>query len=787
MINFSPKKIKTIVIIVLTIVSFLPIIKTFGRINIGYDTLIPPIPEFSYKTAYQWNDMNNGLYISNNYFIWISVFNFFSFFGLNIYQTAFIYQFLIFFLSGYGIYNLHNLFNKKNPLFGLLPAILIILSPHYLDHYIYYIGAVGIIWSIFFFFKFIRNKKFYPLDIFGIALSLGIISDLPNPKYHFILIIVILVSLTLALILRLISLKNIITNSLNFFFIFLSTLYLSLPFIFYGFNFLMNTGVKIFVKEGYRETGLTLDYGYALLSKMIRLFHTPGLDIQTQDYVNSPFFGLAYYIYPIIVLGLFPFIFRFLDPYKKKIYSIFYFLILFLLFISKSSNPPFGFVYDFLITNFSALAFMRTTNGVIIFAAVFYSLILGIVFQTLIEKIHDKYKYAIILFFVSLFLLIGYHMWSGQYFISKLKLYPNLKKNEYGIKIPEDYFKSAGYLKNQQIDSKIDIYPFVTGYQNSNWGYYGFLLYPWLIDKPMISFDNKTHEGQIFSQTNALYIYHDKTLQGNYSPEELFQKPDQLVFNSGMIDIYRKKLSNFLPHFLIENTFKESNSINNATLEFKKINPAKYRVIIHKSLTPINLVFNENFHKFWKIYIKKYKPDTDKEYLHQTLNQYYESSAIQIDYHANREDISDYINSNSLSTLGDLKEKNKIYYEYNNEKLNPRKIGKYSIGFISKKIKGTIQNNNLSDGNFYETFSLNELNVPHNLANTYANGWQLEPSSICSNPTYCFKNDDGSHDFELVVEFWPQKLANISSVISTFTLFILLLFQLLRFLLWNRL
>lgn len=777
--NFLQKKIKDtftlnlcIVVAVLTIASLIPIIQTYGLLNISHDTLIPPIPAFSYKTAYQWNDANNGVYISNNYFIWISIFNLFTSLGLSIYQTGFIYQFLIFFFSSLGIYKIYNLFNKGNKLFGLLPAVFIILSPHYLDHLIYYLGTVGIIWVSYFLFKFIAYKKLALIDVISLCLSFGIISDLPNPKYHFLLLLLIFFALTISLLVRLISLKTIVRHLLHFSMIFLGTLYLTLPFIFYAYSFLQSSGVKIFVKQGYKETGVTLDYGYALISKMIRLFHTPSLNASDGEVITNPFFSLAFYAVPIIVLGVFPLIFRFLDRSTKKIYTVFYILALLFLFISKSSNPPFGFIYEYLLSNFKVLAFMRTTAGVVIFAAIFFALIYGRIFQYVSETNFKKMKTFLLLLLVLLTIIVGYPIWSGHYFLNKSTVNSYVDRKEYGLKIPKDYFKSAAFIKNIELDTKIDIYPYSLGYQNNKWGYYGFMFFPWLLDKPIISFDKRPKEGQIASKTNALYMYHDKTLEDNYDPKLFFHKPESLIFFTPMIDIYQKKGVDFLPHFYT----RKIEPANRVVLEFKNINPTKYRVVVHNASKPFSLIFTENFHPLWKVYLKKYQPNQDSKTMINQLNSRYVEPMTSEKYRADKKDIHEYITKGLLTTLGNTKIKKRTYYNYVDEKIVPEKYQDYFIDFISQDIKGTIQNNNLQTGSFFETFSLQELEQTNKMVNGYANSWYLEPKNFCGEATAgnCIKNNDGSYNFEMVVEFWPQNLANMSYAISVITLVVLI-------------
>ena len=56
------------------------------------------------------------------------------------------------------------------------------------------------------------------------------------------------------------------------------------------------------------------------------------------------------------------------------------------------------------------------------------------------------------------------------------------------------------------------------------------------------------------------------------------------------------------------------------------------------------------------------------------------------------------------------------------------------------------------------------------MVNGYANSWIIDPDDICKNKGFCRKNDDGTYDMELIVEFWPQRLFYIGLGISGMTL-----------------
>ena len=147
-------------------------------------------------------------------------------------------------------------------------------------------------------------------------------------------------------------------------------------------------------------------------------------------------------------------------------------------------------------------------------------------------------------------------------------------------------------------------------------------------------------------------------------------------------------------------------------LQYKKINPSKYRVVLKNVKGKLSLVFLESFHDQWKVYAVKN---------HKTEN----------------------ITNNN---------------------------------FISKNFNGTIQNDNLPKGKFYETWCKEPLSEEnHLMANGYANSWVIDVDEVCKVESdkvesFCVKNADGTYDFELVVEFWPQRLFYLGLIISGTTL-----------------
>ncbi len=213
------------------------------------------------------------------------------------------------------------------------------------------------------------------------------------------------------------------------------------------------------------------------------------------------------------------------------------------------------------------------------------------------------------------------------------------------------------------------------------------------------------------------------------------------------------------------------------TMEFKKINPTKYRIRIHQAQGTFPLIFSESFNEGWKMYLEKYGVDSLPTGRQVAIRENdilanYKILDGNVDDQASTSELQDYINNNYITTLGDGKEKT-IEHKKWDPSTGSGYEEKYRIDFISKNFQGTIQNDNLPNGNIFETWLRKpiENNQNHLMANGYANSWVVDADAICVNDSAkCIKNADGSYDFEILVEFWPQRLFYVGLAISLTTL-----------------
>jgi len=201
---------------------------------------------------------------------------------------------------------------------------------------------------------------------------------------------------------------------------------------------------------------------------------------------------------------------------------------------------------------------------------------------------------------------------------------------------------------------------------------------------------------------------------------------------SNIADKYSKqyslgnKILNIPPYNKVLKISETVKKITAPTIEFKEINPSKYAVIVHNAKASFPLIFNLMYLKGWDVYPQIYPKRAGVNY--------------------------------SKQTDAD------------------KNITFQSDKFISKDINGTIQNNNIPDGHVLQTLFEKPLPAKyHFVANGYANSWWINLNYIKKlGPQYYKVNKNGTVDFELIIDYWPQRLLYIGLIISGSSLLIII-------------
>lgn len=207
-----------------------------------------------------------------------------------------------------------------------------------------------------------------------------------------------------------------------------------------------------------------------------------------------------------------------------------------------------------------------------------------------------------------------------------------------------------------------------------------------------------------------------------------------------------------------------NNTVQKPIIEFKKISQTKYRLVFHQAKEDFPLVFSENYQPYWQLYLTNLPINNYRTSLNNS--DYYAFRGNENDQ-ATLAEVNNFLKKGWISTLGKGKERQTVYYTYTGGVKTISSINKYKTDFISKNIFGVIQNNNLPDNLEFETWLKSPLkNTNHVIFNGYANGWIIKPALICEQSSLCQKNNNGSYDLSLIVEFSYQKYFLIALSIS---------------------
>lgn len=269
--------------------------------------------------------------------------------------------------------------------------------------------------------------------------------------------------------------------------------------------------------------------------------------------------------------------------------------------------------------------------------------------------------------------------------------------------------------------------------------------------------------------------------------------------------------------------FATSNRLETPIIEFHRINNVKYLVRAHKVRQGFPLVFSENFNQDWKIFLtplaKPLPPEEGKARL-----SLYKTLQSNERGQASPDELGEFVANGLVTELGDGQVKTR-QRSIPGEKQERKTIAEtYTVDFVSKNFHGTIQNDNMLSEKFWETWfpggitsrcseeskkkcqaldpaawqvergrhmEFKSIVWPepfHWQVNGYANSWWMDPNLIRQllppaddrSSGYYRLNPDGSMEFQLIIEYWPQRLAWVGGGISLATFLLCMIFLFFR-------
>jgi len=789
--------------VAILILSCLPAFYTWGRLPIWGDTIIPFNSNALTKYLYQWDSLQNGQYLSINYLPYFLFFKWIELFTYNIYYISAILLFSLKLTAGLGIYKLSKLlYDNQRPALYTLPVVFYLLSPAQLNasYYLYIYSFAP--WFIYFIFKVIKHSRITIPDLLWVSILLFFSSiNLPNPKYVFHLITIAVLIFCASFLFKLVSIQFFTKNIWKLAILLLMSAYLFLPQLAFV-SYYNSDKYDVHIKAGYKDVGQMMDYGESTLPRMFKL-HKDTLNLNAEarkQYNSNALIDILSYSFLVLIVGNVIFG-NCKDKIRKKHQYLLLLLLLVYLFFATGSNPPFGYFYQRMVESFSLFAFLRTTAGATFFLSIFYALLL---FPVALNQKTIAKKYLVSFFLIISICVTGYPLLNGESYKNVKIASPSTDTSKRGIVIPGDYFDVQEQLGSLKLDAKTLFTNPEYSYIATYWGYFGVPIYDFIYSTSNLDCKNITNPllyniGLIFTDESSVYPQRCPLTvnQENILNETKFLRIGKVPRDSFLPHFYTTKnnviswesvdrVADIVPDsdpqmrsavfFGEQNIGKDRvlNSLSAETgispiLEFKKINPTKYRIRIHGANGRFPMVFSENYHDGWKAYVV---PGLK----HVVKYAEYENYKIldgNMDDQASNSEMAGYVSKGWVTSLGDGKEKHLKHRKWVDNRPEPDYTENYIIDFISKNYQGTIQNDNLPNGKLWETWFSKPIddNAQHLKVNGYANSWFINADRLCAaNLSSCLKNKDGTYDMELIVEFWPQRFFYIGILISLTTI-----------------
>jgi len=522
----------------------------------------------------------------------------------------------------------------------------------------------------------------------------------------------------------------------------------------------------------------------------------------------------------------------------KKINFVFMFMIIIVGFLlNKGAGFPWEAYIHSVFANNLFLCSLRSFDKILVFLP--FMLIMPCFLSSSCAKNKIRVLILLIPTYVFIFPFIYGNLYKKLYSVERGK---NYLTSRYAclVKIPQEYFDVISKINWIKSDFKIFDVPWSLENPDlknwiisEKWKHCGanpiiqYSTHPFVQMNEPSSFDDWNYGIQwggenskesfwlmpLSGMLNTKYlIFHKDVLEkfvSEAAPKIAFYKDSgfiKLLTSNSYFDFFEISDTYLLPHFYVPNRIyvvKNSSAIpsilNNALLqgkpailessdkletsgifnycdpviEYKKIGVAKYKVKFHGITKSFSFIFSETFYKHWKVYPVSYSKPEKYSLLGYKVFEHNE------DYQATKSELKTYLEKGWISELGSGSEKIRKVVSWVKFLSPQTNIEKYRFDFVSKITKGTIQNDNISNGYFYDTWFLKAVDEKfHRIVNGYANYWLVDLDYLKKDfPGLLKTNLDGSSDLEVIIEFWPQKPLNMS---RTYTIIfaILILFLL---------
>ena len=434
---------------------------------------------------------------------------------------------------------------------AFLAAVVFTFNPIYFLLLNAYLPLYGFPVCFYFLIKFVQKGKISYAVLFSVLLNFFFFSDLPQPKLLIVFGIACLFVTFLYRQIKAISFKDISIRLIMVFSLgILLNSWVLIPLL-----RSMFFGVGATFASNLATHGGDADFGIATLPYIARFFNYSILKYypHLEHFLTSPVFVIWTFIqWIILVLGI---LFVAKDRKAKKLICTLLISILFIIFIAKGSNPPFGQLYRYVIVHFPLARIFRTTSSVVTGAVVFYAFLFSISTHYLSSLFRNRN--AIVYIVIVLNIGVFYPLYFGYKFYNQV----GRAQDQKGYAIPDQYYEMGNQLDNIEEDSKVLSIPLISGYAEKNWPYFGPDILSWITQRPLIYRKDEYGLSTVKKRnkliipknyrTYSLYNVGYLLLQKYEVGENLYAFVDQdfgdLLIRNDYFDLYKISDEYFLP------------------------------------------------------------------------------------------------------------------------------------------------------------------------------------------------------------------------------------------------
>lgn len=751
---------ETALVLYIVALSGISLLYTYPNALIYGDVIFPLSADAISRFMSTWSmTVGNGGYFVLNNAAWLIPYRILGGLGLDHAASTAMFIFLLNLCAGTGVYAFcRSGPGNPRPMAVAAAATLAVFSPALLNGGYVYLPFFIFPWFAFFAHRLLSSPQMRFGAVAGVAVTAFLAAtDLPNPKYMFHFFVAYGAFACVALLSRptASALLNIVVKSVL-------VLTCCLWFILPNIQFLQHYNTNRYdvkVKQGYKDTGIMMDYGTATVDKMVTMHHD-GLNVDHE--VKENYLGNS----TVIFLGFAPFFIVLLfllmknNNLSETNISILILTIAYLCF-SIGPNPPFGYAYTKVVSSIPPLAFLRTTAGAVFFLSFCYSIfifwMLNDTFGT--DKKHLAYAAATI----CIVFVISYPIVQGKFFRNPSR---HAMQPEIGTHIPEEYFNVKPFVDNKKIISKY-LYSGLLGYISTDWGYFGPFFGNFLYDVYFIDRAN------VFSQPqrhNVGYVFQDDSTNNSTPSRVLDTYP--AILQDNWLTVRTLFPDRFMPRIhvpeamalamaerpgapeatppdtvildTLANQPRELEALarspvfggHRPQLELRMLDQTRYRVVVHGARQDFMLVLSEAFHPLWKLYTGPRPAAADSG----GLDAYQALPGNEAEQ-ASRQQVRAMLDAGLLSALGRQ--------------------------FVSKNFHGTIQNDNIAASPAWDHWWDAPLlgQDSHFVADYYANAWRIDLDAVRQSGM-AVERPDGSIDFTLDIEFRAEHVYRMSMLAS---------------------